>query len=76
MLVGGRTYGKGLIQSVYELHDGSGIALTVGKYVTPSGRDIDREGLQPDFRSMPSPEAASQAIQACKVQRAAAVPAA
>ena len=44
-----RTYGKGLIQSVYELGDGSGLVLTVGKYLTPSGRDIDREGLVADL---------------------------
>jgi ABC-type arginine/histidine transport system permease subunit len=35
---GSRTYGKGLIQSVYELSDGSGLVLTVGKYVTPVRR--------------------------------------
>lgn len=42
VLAGGRTYGKGLIQSVYELSDGSGLIITVGKYLTPSGNDIDR----------------------------------
>lgn len=44
-----RTYGKGLIQSVYELGDGSGVVLTVGKYFTPGGVDLDREGLVPDL---------------------------
>lgn len=44
VLAGGRTYGKGLIQSVYELSDGSGLVITVGKYLTPSGTDIDRCG--------------------------------
>ena len=42
VLVGGRTYGKGLIQSVYELSDTSGLVITVGKYLTPGGVDIDR----------------------------------
>lgn len=42
VLAGGRTYGKGLIQSVYELSDGSGLVITVGKYLTPRGTDIDR----------------------------------
>ena len=60
-------------QSVYELSDGSGLVLTVGKYVTPNGTDIDREGLQPDFRSQPGAAAADQAIQACRLQRAAAL---
>ena len=32
---GSQTYGKGLIQSVYELSDGSGMVVTVGKYLTP-----------------------------------------
>ena len=60
------------LQSVYELSDGSGLVLTVGKYVTPKGTDIDREGLLPDFRSAPGAEAADSAIRACRVQRAAA----
>ena len=39
-LAGDTTFGKGLIQSVYELSDGSGLVVTVGKYVTPSRLDI------------------------------------
>lgn len=74
VLAGKRTYGKGLIQSVYELSDGSGLVLTVGKYVTPSGTDIDREGLKPEFRSLPSAEAVEGALRACRLQRAAAAP--
>jgi hypothetical protein len=35
----------GLIQSVYQLADGSGLVLTVGKYLTPDGTDIDRWGV-------------------------------
>lgn len=42
VLAGSRTYGKGLIQSVYELSDGSGLVITVGKYLTPNGTQIDR----------------------------------
>ncbi|KAL4423011.1 hypothetical protein ABPG77_005491 [Micractinium sp. CCAP 211/92] len=75
VLAGKRTYGKGLIQSVYELSDGSGLVLTVGKYVTPSGTDIDREGLLPDFRSAPSAEAVEGALRACRLQRNVAAPA-
>ena len=44
-MAGSKTYGKGLIQSVYELSDGSGLVLTVGKYVTPGLNDIDRQGI-------------------------------
>lgn len=63
------------VQSVYELSDGSGLVLTVGKYVTPAGIDIDREGLQPDFRALPSGEAVEGALRACRLQRATAAPA-
>ena len=62
-----RTYGKGLIQSVYELSDSSGLVLTVGKYLTPLRTDIDREGLKPDFRHMPSSSAAAEQLQACRM---------
>lgn len=37
VVAGGPTFGKGLIQSVYELSDASGMAVTVGKYFTPAG---------------------------------------
>lgn len=47
-LVGTRTFGKGLVQSVRSLADGSGVAVTVAKYLTPDGRDINRMGIDPD----------------------------
>lgn len=48
-LVGTQTFGKGLVQSVRPLGDGSGLAVTIAKYLTPSGRDINKEGITPDF---------------------------
>ncbi|CAH9121930.1 unnamed protein product [Cuscuta epithymum] len=54
VLVGERTYGKGLIQSVFELQDGSGVVVTVGKYVTPNHMDINGNGIKPDFRNLPT----------------------
>ncbi|MGF1478295.1 MAG: carboxyl-terminal processing protease CtpA [Cyanophyceae cyanobacterium] len=48
LLVGETTFGKGLIQSLFELADGSGLAVTVAKYETPSHRDINKEGIVPD----------------------------
>lgn len=48
-LVGAQTFGKGLVQSVRGLGDGSGIAVTVAKYLTPSGRDINHAGIAPDI---------------------------
>lgn len=47
-LVGEKTFGKGLIQSLFDLSDGSGLAVTVAKYETPSHRDIHKLGIQPD----------------------------
>ena len=47
-LVGGRTFGKGLIQTLIPLGDGSGLAVTVARYLTPSGRDIQAVGIEPD----------------------------
>lgn len=50
VLVGTRTFGKGLVQSVRSLADGSGVAVTVAKYLTPSGRDINKHGIDPDIQ--------------------------
>ena len=47
-LVGTQTFGKGLVQSVRGLGDGSGLAVTIAKYLTPSGRDINKAGIAPD----------------------------
>ncbi len=47
-LAGGRTYGKGLIQTLLSLSDSSGLAVTVARYLTPSGRDIQNQGIEPD----------------------------
>ncbi|XP_012091902.1 carboxyl-terminal-processing peptidase 1, chloroplastic isoform X3 [Jatropha curcas] len=54
VLVGERTFGKGLIQSVFELRDGSGVVVTVGKYVTPNHMDINGNGIEPDYRNFPA----------------------
>lgn len=47
-LVGETTFGKGLIQSLFELSDGSGLAVTIAKYETPNHRDIHKLGIKPD----------------------------
>ena len=47
-LVGEKTFGKGLIQSLFELPDGAGLAVTVAKYETPNHNDIHKLGIQPD----------------------------
>lgn len=48
ILVGETTFGKGLIQSLFELSDGSGLAVTIAKYETPNHRDINKLGIKPD----------------------------
>ena len=47
-LVGNTTFGKGLIQSLFDLSDGSGLVVTVAKYKTPANHDINRLGIRPD----------------------------
>lgn len=54
-LAGSRTFGKGLIQTLINLSDGSGLAVTVARYLTPSGRDIQNQGIEPDVL-LPQPE--------------------
>jgi len=48
VLVGSQTYGKGTVQSVSSLSDGSGLAVTVARYYPPSGTDINQQGIAPD----------------------------
>ena len=49
-LVGTRTFGKGLVQSVRPLDDGSGLAVTIAKYYTPLNHDINKRGIEPDVK--------------------------
>jgi len=51
VLVGQKTFGKGLVQSVRGLSDGSGMTVTIAKYLTPSGRDIHKHGIVPDVQA-------------------------
>eukprot|EP00268_Persea_americana_P034892 TRINITY_DN34502_c0_g1_i3.p1 TRINITY_DN34502_c0_g1~~TRINITY_DN34502_c0_g1_i3.p1 ORF type:complete len:193 (+),score=57.15 TRINITY_DN34502_c0_g1_i3:625-1203(+) len=53
ILVGHRTFGKGKIQSVTELHDGSALFITVAKYLSPALHDIDQVGIAPDVQCTP-----------------------
>ncbi|NDD29103.1 MAG: S41 family peptidase [Proteobacteria bacterium] len=50
VLVGTRTYGKGLVQKLFPLPDGSAFAISTGRYLTPAGRDLHRNGIVPDVR--------------------------
>jgi len=48
VLVGEKTFGKGSVQSVIDLSDGSGLTMTVAEYFTPKGRSIHKKGVKPD----------------------------
>lgn len=47
-VVGTKTYGKGIVQSIMPLPDGSAIKFTIAKYYTPNGTDIHKKGIKPD----------------------------
>ena len=47
-IVGTKTYGKGVIQSLYTLSDGSGLKLTTDEYFTPNHNEINKIGITPD----------------------------
>ena len=47
-IVGTTTFGKGIVQRIFYLSDGTGVKLTVAKYYTPKGHDIHKKGITPD----------------------------
>lgn len=50
IVVGSRTWGKGSVQNIIELPDGSALKLTIALYYTPSGRSIQAHGIEPDVQ--------------------------
>lgn len=70
LIVGKRSFGKGSVQSVIRLGDGSGLKLTVARYYTPSGISIQAEGIKPDIEiDDVDPEAFGKAIIKSKATR-------
>jgi carboxyl-terminal processing protease len=53
-IVGTRTFGKGVVQSIYNLPDHSALKITTARYLTPLGRDINKKGITPDV-TVPDP---------------------
>ncbi|MCD8378571.1 MAG: S41 family peptidase, partial [Candidatus Gastranaerophilales bacterium] len=50
ILVGSKTFGKGLVQQIVPLPNGTGINITIAKYLTPNGFDINKKGIEPDIK--------------------------
>lgn len=48
LLIGSRTFGKGLVQGINRLEDGSGVNYTIARYLTPNDSDINNKGISPD----------------------------
>lgn len=48
-IIGTQTFGKGVVQSIYTMPDGSALKITTARYVTPLGRDINKRGITPDI---------------------------
>jgi carboxyl-terminal processing protease len=63
-IVGTRSFGKASVQSVRVLQDDSALLLTIAKYLTPSGEDISKKGIQPDYVvEIPTKEAELEAYE-------------
>jgi carboxyl-terminal processing protease len=57
-LVGERTFGKGLVQTIDPLDNGAALELTIARYTTPSGRDISGVGIKPAIHAVDNPATA------------------
>ena len=49
-LIGNKTYGKGVIQTLYPLSDNSGLKITTDEYFTPNHNEINKVGIEPDIK--------------------------
>jgi carboxyl-terminal processing protease len=50
-LLGTKTYGKGMVQKIIPLPNETGLNLTIAKYLTPKGTDINKKGIEPDIKA-------------------------
>jgi carboxyl-terminal processing protease len=70
IIMGQRSFGKGSVQSVVKLGDGSGLKFTIARYYTPNGRSIQAEGIIPDLEvDEVDPEAFAKAVVKSKSTR-------
>ncbi len=73
-IVGTTTYGKGVVQNIFDLKDGTSVKLTISEYFTPDGRNIDGKGIKPDVEvkyvyDEENPEADNQLEKALEVTK-------
>lgn len=73
-IVGTTTYGKGVVQNIFDLKDGTSVKLTISEYFTPDGRNIDGKGIKPDVEvkyiyDEENPEADNQFDKALEVTK-------
>lgn len=55
-LIGTKTFGKGMVQKIIPMPNETGLNLTIAKYLTPSGHDINKKGIKPDIEVKLSPK--------------------
>jgi carboxyl-terminal processing protease len=66
VIIGTRTYGKGLVQEINKLPGGAAVHITVSKYLTPAGNDINKVGVAPDIQVADKDQQRSVAIEYLK----------
>ncbi len=49
LIVGTKTYGKGVVQKIYSMPNNTGLNLTIARYLTPNGEDINKKGIEPNY---------------------------
>ncbi|MDO8634876.1 MAG: S41 family peptidase [Dehalococcoidia bacterium] len=82
LVMGTKTFGKGSVNMLFPLRDGSGLYLTTGRWLTPNGRPIEGKGLDPDVEAVTKPEdrasgkdpALDQALEYLKGLKTAMIP--
>lgn len=62
VIVGEKTFGKGLVQTVFPLQGGAAVKLTTAKYLTPAKNDINKKGIEPDVEVKLTPEQATRVL--------------
>jgi len=68
------TFGKGLIQTIVELSDGSAVSVTVARYQTPAGTDINKVGIKPDIALEDQTLLPTDGPKFCKVMASGSAP--